>query len=84
MSFATALKIHFLSHPDLQEANPQIWKILSGRASGRRDRRVARMEQEVRNQLGMTPDATFDWSSVNWLLVVQWVAAILGILLLIV
>jgi hypothetical protein len=84
MDFANALKTQFITHPDLKAQNPQIWKILAGQPSGRRTRRIARMEQEASQKLGT--DATFDWGSIDWatvLKVLEWVGAIMGIVMLI-
>lgn len=72
----------FNANPLLKKEHPRIWRIFNGRPSARRSRRIARMESEVRLQMVNSSISAIDWASIDWLKVFQWIAAILGIILL--
>lgn len=86
MTFEEAILNQFNSQPELRTQHPRIWRILNAQDSPRRARRIARMEAEVREKMDLLPNEAVDWPNlqdIDWLRILQFVAAILTILLLI-
>lgn len=83
MNFGDALKAQFDANPDWKTRHPRLWQIVNSKETARKRRRLKRMEEEVYAKFGKTEINWPDLSQIDWLRVVQWIAAILTILLLI-
>lgn len=85
MNFEQAALAQFEAHPSLKIEHPRIWMILNAQDSPRRARRIARMEAEVREKMGLLPNEAVDWPNlqdIDWLTVLRWIGAILAIIVL--
>lgn len=83
MTFSEGLHEYLAAHPVVRQTHPLLWRALEDPDTPRKRRRIAYMENHVRKEMGVESNSAIDWSKVDWLRIVQWVAAILTIALLI-
>lgn len=82
MNFGEAITKYSDTDNYIRRRRPVIWWILHDPNSDRRNGRIAIMEKEVRSRMGMTATDGFNWNDIDWLKVVEWIGAILGIIML--